>query len=286
MAPADKTPQLDLSFAVIRGATRIARRRVRYPYTFLQPFWLGDQPQGLATVILQSASGGIFGGERLCQSITLSKGAAVHLTNQAATIVHAARRLPAAHQDIHLTLDFGAYLEYLPESMTLFPDADLVQQVRIKIAETAVVLYGDGIVRHDPDQKDRSFRHYRNDVEFYLPDGSLLFGEHAEATGAEFDQALTVDSENWSACGFLAVAAPTHKMPELGLQAAIEKLIDELNQQHGQRIYAATGFLPNDAGLMCRIVAQNGKLLRDTLEACWRCARLHLTGMPAPRRRK
>ncbi len=104
--------QLELTFAADgKGRTRVSRRRVRYPYTFLKPFWFGDRPRGIATAMIQSGSGGLFGGERLGQVITLERDAAAHVTNQAATIVHAARGHAATEQNVCLRLAPDAFLE-------------------------------------------------------------------------------------------------------------------------------------------------------------------------------
>src|SRR5690606_9699555 len=89
LAAADPwSPQLDLHFKAIGGRTRLQHRRVRYPYAMAVPLRLDRATPGLETVILQSASGGIFEGERLCQRLIADDGAQVCLTTQAATVVH------------------------------------------------------------------------------------------------------------------------------------------------------------------------------------------------------
>ena len=138
---ASPAAQLDLRFAPdVGGVTRVVQRRVCYPYDFLKPFWFGDQPTGIVTAIIQSSSGGLFGGERLLQRLRLAPHAAVHLTNQAATIVHAMRGHAATVQRVELELGNNAYLEYLPEPVTLFPGAGLEQQVRVTLAPQSVLL--------------------------------------------------------------------------------------------------------------------------------------------------
>lgn len=286
-APDTPVPQLDLTFAPDRGGvTRLVRRRVRYPYTFLKPFWFGDQPEGIATAMLQSASGGLFGGERLGQTVTLARGAAVHVTTQAAAIVHAARGQPATEQQVRLRLGPQAFLEYLPEPMILFPGAGLAQQIAAELDPAAVLLFGDGIVRHDPGPTDAPFATYRSDLEVFLPDGRLLFADRAEIAGADFDRVLQCRGAQWRACGLFAIAAPAAADRHAALAAALNESLDPLTRGEGAAVYAASAALPNRAGVACRIAASGGAELRAALEACWRSARFALTGAPPPRRRK
>ncbi len=291
---APPAPQLDLTFAPdSAGISRLVRRRVRYPYTFLKPFWFGDRPEGIATAILQSGSGGLFGGERLAQRILLQPGAALHLTTQAAAIVHARRAAAAAEQRIDLQLAPGSFLEYLPEPMLLFPDAGLEQRISVRLDPAAVLLLGDGVVAHDPDGDgphgagaagDRPFGLFRGLLEVRLPDGRLLFADRTAVTGAGYDRALAGGGMRRRGCGWFALVAPAegdrHPMLKAALQAALDALPAD------GRIQAVAAELPNGAGLWCRIAAQGGGDLRTALRACWAAARLALTGAPAPRNRK
>lgn len=279
--------QLDLAFARdADGVTRVVRRRVRYPYVFLKPFWFGDRPPGIATAMIQSSSGGLFGGERLSQRISLERGAAAHVTNQAATVVHAMREHAATEQDVDLELGSEAYLEYLPEPAILFPDAGLAQRVRVALDPTAVLLYADGIVRHDPWSRDAPFGLYRNSLEVSLASGSLLLADRSEVTGSEFDTVLRGPDGPWSACGLFAMVAPTRSSRSAAVVAAIDAGLDALVRAGGPRVYAACVEAPHEAGVVCRIVANDGAGLRAALDVCWRTVRLAMTGAAAPRRRK
>ena len=117
--------QLELRFAPdVGGVTRVVQRRVCYPYVFLKPFWFGDQPTGIATAIIQSSSGGLFGGERLLQRLRLAPHAAVHLTNQAATIVHAMRGHAATVQRENWSLALMPISNTCPSLSPCFPALD------------------------------------------------------------------------------------------------------------------------------------------------------------------
>jgi len=236
--------------------------------------------------MLQSGSGGLFGGEQLAQSITLERGAAVHVTTQAAAIVHAARGAPATAQDIDLNIGPQAFLEYLPEPVILFPDARLAQRTVATLAPGAVLLFSDGFVRHDPDPADRPFASCSNELEVCTADGRLLFADRMDIVGADFDASLGCGDQRWRAFGVFVIATPRFSAMRTDVDVAINRCIETLNQSDNLAVYCGLATLPNDAGILCRILAQHGAGLRAAFETCWYRARLALSGAPPPRRRK
>ncbi|MEX2480418.1 MAG: urease accessory protein UreD [Gammaproteobacteria bacterium] len=280
--------QLGLDFARDRaGVTRVVRRRVRYPYTFLKPFWFGDRPAGIATALIQSGSGGLYGGERLGQRIALGDGAAVHLTSQAAAVVHAQRGLGPTEQRVELELAAQTYLEYCPDPLILFPDAGLEQQIDVRLAADAVLIHADGIVRHDPGPGDRPFATYRSMLTVRSGDGRLLVRDHLVVNGQAFDRMLNVTNDGcWRGCGLLVAVAPARPDAHEAWCSVLNARLAALAAAAQGGIYAACAPLPNTAGIACRIVSRDGAGLRAALEACWRELRQVLTGSAAPRKRK
>ena len=73
---------LDLVFGRTGGTgpTRLVSRRVAYPFSVADVFRLDPGLPDMATVILQSASGGLFEGEDLSLSVTAEPGALARFT--------------------------------------------------------------------------------------------------------------------------------------------------------------------------------------------------------------
>src|SRR5450631_3175635 len=71
------------------GRTTLRRQRVGYPLHVTRGFYLDAARPDLLTLYLQSASGGLYAGDRITLDVTVGAGAAFHLTTQASTIVHA-----------------------------------------------------------------------------------------------------------------------------------------------------------------------------------------------------
>lgn len=278
--------QLALDFAPdTAGITRVTRRRIRYPYTFLKPFWFDDRPTGIASVLIQSGSGGLYAGERLVQRINLAAGAAVHFSTQAAAVVHAMRGHAPTAQRLELRLAANTYLEYVPDPLILFPDAGLAQHAAIVLDPSAVLLHADGVVRHDPGSGDRPFAIYRNTLDIDCCDGTVLLRERMAVTGEAFDRMLNGADGAWRACGLVVLVAPARVAEHAAWCVLLAERLDVLERDMGG-LYAASASLPNAAGIACRIVARDGAALRMVLEACWRDLRCAVTGTAAPRKRK
>lgn len=283
IAAADRPPQLELDFAPdAHGVTRVTRRRVRYPYTFLKPFWFGDAPRGIATVLLQSGSGGLYGGEQLAQRYACAPGAAVHVTTQAAAVAHAAGSLGMTRQRVDISLAADTYCEYLPELAILFPGAALRQLTEIQMASDAVLIHADGVVSHDPCDRQRPFAHYASEVTIRDLEGRLRVRDALAIDGADFDRMLMQADVQWRACGLLLAAAPSRALDHAAWSTELNALLGK----ETDRCYVGVGCLPTDTGIACRVLARDGCALRDALTAAWRHLRLMLTGAVAPRARK
>ena len=103
-----------------------------------------------ADLVVQSASGGLYGGEQLAQRVDLDAGAQVALRFPSATVVHAARGQAAAQQAVVLQLGEGASLRYLQRPLILLPGARLVQTLQASVAAGAQLLWCEGVMLHTP----------------------------------------------------------------------------------------------------------------------------------------
>lgn len=263
------------------GLSRIAGRRVRYPFVVLRPFWFGDKPDGIASVILQSGSGGFYAGEKLRQVVVVNENAAAHLTSQAAPVVHASRDAGPSDQHVVIEVGAGGYFEYITDPVIMFPGAWLYQCVEARIHSDSMLIHADGVIQHDPEVAGRCFLEYGNTFALRDEHGALLFRDSALIDGPGFKRMMPRGACGWSATGLVVAAAP-------GKAANHDRWVGVLsNRLTGMPgVYAACGLLPNAAGLVCRVVAIDGQALRAALEVSWRECRILMTGSPAPRSRK
>ena len=265
------TPQLDIAAArhPLHGTT-LTRRRVRWPFVLTTPLRLDAAPADMLTIMLQSSSGAITAGDRLGWRVVAGPSAALHLTTQGATAVHAMPNGTCAEDTLHLHADAGSFVEILPEPLILFPAARLHRRSTLVVDTDAVVLLSDSFLAHDPAGAGRSFGHLAWETEVRRPCGALLLRDRAEIDGG----ALA------GAHASLLLFTPPDRLPA-SLAADLDAALAPIDG-----LYAGASALPSGAGLGVRLAAATGgRPLRAGLLAAWTVIRIALTGMAPGRRR-
>lgn len=247
----------------------LARQFSQYPFHLTRPFHLDRHRPGLATLFLQSASGGLYEGDRLAMSVTVEPGAEAHLTTQASTIVH---RGAGAAQTIRLDVGAGGFLAWLPDPSILFAGAGLVQDVHARLDEDANLMLCEGLLAHDPRQRQDGIRHWRNETVIEAPDGARRVDRQI-LEGANLAEALGPDGRYAAMASFFLVG------PAFG-EAVLARLRAGLD---GDGLYAGAGPMPG-GGLIVRALAASGAALAAASETVFRIGFEAATGAPpAPR---
>ncbi len=273
------SPHVSLSFKrAPSGQTFIARQRTTYPFTFTQPFCLDRAPHGMLTLMLQSISGGVYENERLALDFSAEDGACVHLTTQGATVVHSMREGRVATQQVSIRAGKGSFVEYLPDPLTLFPQAHFRSAVHIDVEEGATAISGDAFGLHDPDALGRPFGSIFNETVFQRSDGQRHCADRFEITGHEFVTSLPSALRHYQTQGTFWVVSD-HDTEEL--VTAVRTALYPL-----PGIYAGASILPDNAGAWMRVLALDAVALRNAFHAAWSAVRLCLTGVEPPSRRK
>jgi urease accessory protein len=271
------TPHLDLAFThhPIVG-THLSRRVARYPFVLTGAFRIDEQPAGMVTTILQSASGAILGVDRLIQKIQVGAGAAGHVTGQAALAVHRMDEAIMAEDRITVSVEAGGFLEYLPAPRVLFPGSALDQSMTIDVAENATAVIGDSFLAYDPAHQGASFRRYKSAMVIRRPGGQVLAVDHFDLRRLPSGY-----GKSFRAIAYGTLLILIKDKPE-GF-AALGRSIENAAQGTGRM--AGASLLPRHAGLAIRIAAEDGQGLREAMTAAWAITRLHLTGKSPDRRR-
>lgn len=266
---------LALDLGLAGGRTYLARQFVSYPFHLTRPFYLDREPAAhLATLYLQSASGGLYAGERLTAEIRAGAGTACQLTSQASTLVHDSRgretRIATS-----LTVEPGAFLAWLPEPLILFPGATLESETEIRLAPDAVVLLSESFLCHDPQQRARPFEGYRNAVRVLDADGRGLLEDRQRVAGRQL-QSHTPQGR-WPASASLYALGVSAEEPAW---RALAEAADAPGVLGGMTA------LPNGSGLGLRLLAEDGVALTRALTRAFELAFEARYGTePAPRRK-
>jgi urease accessory protein len=260
------------------GLTHIASQYAAYPFHICRPFRYENDPAGMATVYMQSASGGLYEHERLETTLIADESAAAHVTSQASTIVHEMQG-GCAQQDVALRVEANAWLEYLPDPLILFPGARVESRVRLVLAEGAQAIVADSFLAHDSKAAGRMFDRINSEVRIETTNGKLLACDAFAVSGAEFREALALGGRGFATHGSMAMLSAT---------AATDDALATIRAQldFSDDCYGGASLLPNNAGIWARLVARDGAALKRTMTAVWASMRRSMTGIAPVARRK
>lgn len=265
----------ELGFVVGGCRTVLAHQLVPYPFHITRPFRLDIERLDLATLYLQSASGGIYRGDDLTLRVAGGTGAAAHLVTQAATVVHDTGAYPARHC-VEINVGADAFLAYTPDPLVMFPGAALVNETRVTLAAGARAIVADAFAMHDPDAGGRPFASLEQRFEVMDVAGRTVVRDVGRIDG----MAIVSESSplgSFRACGTLYVLAAADVLPSPSALRVAGEACGGL---------AGVTCLPGSAGLMVRCLARDGGEVRRGLEAAFEVAFASLAGTrPAPRRR-
>lgn len=269
-------PALDLTFRRTGARTRLCEQTVRYPFHITRPFYFDTvSAPGLATLYLQSASGGLYRGERLPVRIVAADGAHVCLTTQSSTVVHDARGVRTVATTT-IEAEDGAVVFHVPDPLILLPGADLSSTVRVRRHPGATAIVSEAFLCHDPAANGRSFAAFANEVRIETPNGEVEAIDRQVLSGADVATASRL-GETVAAGGFL-IAGP---MASAADPVAFRSRVGSLE---GARIGVSR--LPFGTGLSVRIAADGGVALTCALDAVFAAAFHLVYGADPVRRRK
>ena len=252
-----------------QGKTIFAHRYATSPLRLSQTFRLDGANSNRAYIYLMNSSPGLLAGDRLNLSLQLDQGCSLYLTDQAATKVHAMPNVPTqATTNWEINLNAEASLELVPEPIILFADSALEQSTRIQLHSQASLFWSEILV---PGRLARgesnAFRHYHNSWEICDSTGTLLFKDatHLEGVNNPWRQ-----ESLYASLPILATAIIVEPQADLKLLSQeLEKYGDRCSSQ----LVIASSNLPDDLGLLVRIMAAKTAAIKDYLTYALNCVR-------------
>ncbi len=135
--------RLELTFGR-RGSRTVLTHSYAEP-----PFRVGrvlpDDDDGVH-LILASSAPGIFGGDRLTQSIIVERGARVRFTSQSAVQVHPNETGAVATLKSAYRVEDGGHLACEWDPLIPFADARFEQRIQIDLAQSATLVWSDAVM--------------------------------------------------------------------------------------------------------------------------------------------
>ena len=257
------------------GRTILRRQHVGYPFHITRAFQLDRMRPDLATLYLQSTSGGLYAADRLVLDVTVGIGAALNLTTPASSVVHDGGEEGSSMRHA-VTVQDRAFCAIISNPYILFPGANLHIATVATVAADAILIMAEGFAVHDPHRRGGTFARFAAETRIMRPDGQRVVADRGSISGNDLSGNFdALDGMN-AACSVLVIAPPDR----LADIAEIEAAADQCGCLTG--VTAA----PNQAGLAMRLLAPDGGTLVRGIEAAFHVAARAALGVELAPRRK
>jgi urease accessory protein len=298
---AGKNGILEATFAAdSTGQTRLVRDYAKVPFHVTGDLSHDQELPELASLFVQSPTGGIAQGDRHSMDIDVGADAKAHVTTQSATQVLGMER-NYGRSDVTITVDDGGYLEFLPEPVILFRDSRLLQRVDVELGADATVVFGETVVpgrlaRGEAFDYDRYYSRItawdgRDDAD----DGRRLFEDVVHLAGKDSVQGPGVFGD-YRVLGNLYVVGTGFDEGEAAeLSERLHERVtggedgDESENGASDETAAAlvsASTLPRERGVVVRALGPRTDTVTAALAAAWDETRQARFGVSAPESRK
>lgn len=136
----DWTGVLHLNVEDKKGKTVAKNVYFQGAFKVMRPIYHDDS--GRACYYLLNPGGGYLDGDRYQMKVTLGENAKLTLTTQGATKVYKTPK-DYAYQESEIHLQAGSFLEYLPDPLIAYQNANYKQRNVIRMDKSATLLYSD-----------------------------------------------------------------------------------------------------------------------------------------------
>ena len=272
-----KSGFLKLGFEHRDGRTILADLDSRAPFLAQRALHCDDALPDMAWLFMITTGGCVLQGDRLALDVTLGPGARAHVTTQSATKIHS-MDANYAHQTQVFTLGEGAYLEFLPDPLIPHRQARFANDTRIVIDPTASMLASEivqpGRKHHHPDECFGATL-LSLATSAARPGGKPLFSEKLVIEPLRFSVRQSGVMDDFDVFGNVILCTPVDVADRVHARVAAEVDLTE-----GVAFGACR--LPNDAGLIYKVLGRETTQVRAKVRAFWEVARHEITGAAIP----
>jgi urease accessory protein len=257
------------------GRTILRRQHVGYPFHITRAFQLDRMRPDLATLYLQSTSGGLYAADRLALDVTVGVGAALNLTTPASTVVHDGREEGSSMRH-SVTVQDRAFCAIISDPYILFPGANLHIATIATVAADAILIMAEGFAVHDPNRRGGTFARFAAETRIMRPDGARVVVDRGSICGNDLSGNCDALGGMSAACSVLVIAPPDRLADIAEIEAAADKC----------GCLAGVTAAPNQTGLAMRLLAPDGGTLVRGIEAAFHVASRAALGVELAPRRK
>jgi len=234
--------------------TRLVRDHARVPFHSTGAL---DHDDAVATVFLQTPTGGLAQGDRHRVDIEVGPDARAHVTGQAATKVLGMER-NYGRVDVSLSVGAGGYLEYVPDPTILQAGSRCLVRTDAALAGDATLVVGDVLVPGRLARGERfAFDRYRSRTVARGPEGRL------------FEDAADMGDDDPRRPGLLGDSTVVGSLYAVTPGADARDLADAVHERAAgcEGVKAGASTLPGDVGVFLRALGERSRPVEGALRA-------------------
>ena len=251
----------------------------KVPLYTQRALYLEESLPSMAYMFIISPSGGILQGDRYRMDITLKNNAFFHLTTQGSTRLYRMDKNYAT-QLVNITVGEGCYFEFIPDQIIPYRSSRFYQNVTLNAHDKSTMIYSEILVpgrvgsgesfEYDICYLKTSAKNQNGDLRFI--DIALL---EPKKRNIKYFGIL----ENFDVVGTVYI---------LTEEKYIRRLNDQINSaiEPLPKIYGGATILPNNSGLMVRLLGPFAGDIRDIIHEIVRLSRKAILNADFSRIRK
>jgi urease accessory protein len=251
----------------------------KVPLYTQRALYLEESLPSMAYMFIMSPSGGILQGDRYRMDITLKNNAFFHLTTQGATRLYRMDKNYAT-QLVNITVGEGCYFEFIPDQIIPYRSSRFYQNVTLNAHDNSTMIYSEILVpgrvgsgesfEYDICYLKASAKNQNGDLRFI--DIALL-------------EPKKRDIKDFGILEGFDVIGTVYILTE---EKYIRRLNDQINStiESLPKIYGGATILPNNSGVMVRLLGPFANDIRDIIYEIVRISRKAILNAEFSRIRK
>ena len=265
-----------MEFARGRDRSVLAHLHRQAPLLAQQALYWDEHLPTMPCVFVITTSGCVLQGDRLDVSISVRPGAMAHVTTQAATKVHQ-MDADLANQSTLLHLADGAYLELLPGPVIPHRHSRFIASTTAVVAPTATGLIAEIVAPGRKHHGGELFQYdlYSSALTITRPDGSVLCAEKMVSEPWRYPVRRAGVMGEFDVLASVTLAAPA---------PLAEAVLDHVDAtiDSGTGCMAGASRLPNDAGLVYKVLGKETEPVKTKVREFWQLVRQEALGARIP----
>lgn len=251
----------------------------KVPLYTQRALYLEESLPSMAYMFIMSPSGGILQGDRYRMDITLKNNAFFHLTTQGATRLYRMDKNYAT-QLVNITVGEGCYFEFIPDQIIPYRSSRFYQNVTLNAHDNSTMIYSEILVpgrvgsgesfEYDICYLKASAKNQNGDLRFI--DIALL-------------EPKKRDIKDFGILEGFDVIGTVYILTE---EKYVRRLNDQINStiESLPKIYGGATILPNNSGVMVRLLGPFANDIRDIIYEIVRISRKAILNAEFSRIRK